>query len=84
MERFKQIEEDFDKIVNLRLEARSNKDINFLEATEETWKNLHKEYIKSVYDKYTVQYSEEPATPLTEEERVSVKKTFRNLGLDNK
>jgi len=79
----KQIEEAFDKIVHQRLKARRGNDHNFLESTEEAWENLHKEYIKSVHDKYAAQDNEEPATPLTEEERIFVKKTFRSLGLDN-
>lgn len=81
---FKQIEEDFNSIVDQRIKARSNNDYKTLADTEEAWKNLHKEYIQSVHDKYTMQDNEEPAPPLTEEERVFVKKTFRSLGLDNK
>lgn len=80
----KQIEIDFDSIVDQRLNARRTNDKNFLESTEEAWKSLHKEYIQSVHDKYAVQENEEVAPPLTEEERVFVKKTFRSLGLDNK
>jgi hypothetical protein len=69
----KEIEEAFDEIVDKRLKARSNRDVNTLEATEQQWKTLHKEYIQAVYD------SNSTVTTITDADKAIIKKSLERI-----
>jgi len=69
----KEIEEAFDEIVDKRLKARSNRDVNTLEATEQQWKALHKEYIQAIYD------SNSTVTTITDADKAIIKKSLEKI-----
>jgi hypothetical protein len=69
----KEIEEAFDEIVDIRLKARSNRDVNTLEATEGQWKTLHKEYIQAVYE------SNSTVTTITDADKAIIKKSLERI-----
>ena len=66
----KDIEMEFDALVDKRLDARTHRNLSFIENTDAEFKVLLREYLDSVFEKYK---------PLSEEEKAPIKRSMKSL-----